>query len=512
MKPLTAQDAETHTPDIVMENIERLRMLFPEVFAEGRIDFDVLKQLLAGAIDQREEKYGLNWHGKRRARQLALTPSAGTLRPRPEDSVEWGTTQNVMIEGDNLEVLKLLQKSYSGRVKLIYIDPPYNTGNDFVYPDDFQDSVRNYLELTGQLEDGRRITSNTDASGRFHTGWLSMMYPRLALARRLLRDDGVLFVTIDDSEAPRLRQLLDEIFGEENFVTQVEWQKRYTRSNNTDDFTSVVDHICVYQRSAAFAVNLLKRDDAANARFTNPDNDPRGPWKATPFLNQVAPERRPNLCYPIRNPKTGTVSHPDKKAWRYERSMFEKLLGDNRLYWGKDGTRNVPDIKTFLSEVRQGMTPINLWTHEYASHTDQANREIKEFFGEKVFDTPKPIRLVQRMLEHGTDDGGLVLDFFAGSGTTGHAVLAQNAVDTGRRRYILVQLPEPLDPEDRTQKAAADFCDGIGRPRNIAELTKERLRRAAKKLKDDNPMFTADLGFRVFKLDSSCIRCVGTGS
>lgn len=506
MRKINLNDSETRSADVVAENIEHLKVLFPEVFAEGKVDFAVLKQLLGGVVDEREEKYGLNWHGKRQARQLALTPSTGTLRPCPEDSIDWDTTQNLMIEGDNLEVLKLLQKGYSGRVKLIYIDPPYNTGSDFVYPDDFQDSVRNYLELTGQLEDGRKITSNTDASGRFHTDWLSMMYPRLALAHRLLRNDGVLFVTIDDSEAPRLRQLLDEIFGEENFVTQVEWQKRYTRSNNTDRFTSVVDHICVYQRSAAFAVNLLKRDDAANARFTNPDNDPRGPWKATPFLNQVAPERRPNLCYPIRNPKTGTVSHPDKKAWRYERSMFEKLLGDNRLYWGKDGTRNVPDIKTFLSEVRQGMTPINLWTHEYASHTDQANREIKELFGEKVFDTPKPVRLVQRMLEHGTDAEGLVLDFFAGSGTTGHGVIAQNAVDTGRRRYILVQLPEPLDPEDRTHKAVADFCDSIGRPRNIAELTKERLRRAAKKLKDDNSMFTGDLGFRVFKLDSSCIR------
>ena len=511
MKRLTADDPETRSLNLVAENIERLKALFPELATEGvgggAVNVDVLKALLGDkTVTDADEKYGLTWHGKRRARQLALTPSAGTLRPCPEDSVDWGTTQNLIIEGDNLEVLKLLQKSYSGRVKLIYIDPPYNTGNDFVYPDDFQDSVTHYLELTGQVEGGRRITSNTDASGRFHTDWLSMMYPRLALARRLLRDDGVLFATVDDSEAPRLRQLLDEIFGEENFVTQVEWQKRYTRSNNTDDFTSVVDHVCVYQRSAAFAVNLLKRDDAANARFTNPDNDPRGPWKATPFLNQVAPERRPNLCYPIRNPKTGTVAHPDKKAWRYERRVFEKFLGDNRLYWGKDGTRKVPDIKTFLSEVRQGMTPINLWTHEYASHTDQANREIKELFGEKVFDTPKPIRLVQRMLEHGTEDGGLVLDFFAGSGTTGHAVIVQNAVDTGSRRYILIQLPEPLDPEDRTHKAAADFCDGIDRPRNIAELTKERLRRAAKKLRDDNPMFTADLGFRVFKLDSSCIR------
>jgi adenine-specific DNA-methyltransferase len=507
----TVNDPETRSADLVAENTERLKALFPEILTEGpdgvSVNMEVLKALVGDkTVTDADEKYGLTWHGKRRSRQLALTPSTGTLRPCPEDSVDWDTTQNLIIEGDNLEVLKLLQKSYAGKVKLIYIDPPYNTGKDFVYPDDFQDSIKNYLELTGQVEGGVKISSNTEASGRFHTAWLNMMYPRLKLARALLRDDGVLFATIDDGEAPRLRALLDEIFGEENFVTQVEWQKRYTRSNNTDDFTSVIDHICVYQKSDAFAVNLLKRDDVANARFTNPDNDPRGPWKATPFLNQVAPERRPNLCYPIKNPNTGKITHPARKAWRYERAVFEKLLKDERLYWGKDGTRDVPDIKTFLSEVRQGMTPINLWTHEYAGHTDQANREIKELFGEKVFDTPKPIRLIQRMLEHGDDGEGFIMDFFAGVGATGHAVLAQNASDGGSRRYVLVQLPEPLDPADSTQKAAADLCDKLERPRNIAELTKERLRRSSKRIMEESPMFAGDVGFRVFKLDSSNIR------
>jgi len=506
MKKLTADDTETYSADIMAGNIEQLRAIFPEAFTEGKVDFEVLKALLGGAVDEREEKYGLNWHGKRRARQLALTPSTGTLRPCPEDSVDWDTTQNLMIEGDNLEVLKILQKSYAGKVKLIYIDPPYNTGKDFVYPDNFQDNIKNYLELTGQVEGGRKISSNTESSGRFHTDWLNMMYPRLKLARDLLREDGSIFVTIDDNEVCNLRALLGEVFGEENFVAQVEWQKRYTRSNNTDDFTSVIDHICIYQKSDRFRVNLLKRDEAADARFTNPDNDARGPWKATPFLNQVAPERRPNLCYPIQNPKTGIVSNPDKKAWRYERSVFEKLLEEGRLYWGKAGTRDVPDIKTFLSEVRSGMTPINFWSHQYASHTDQANREIKELFGEKIFDTPKPVLLVQRMLEHGTDGDDMVVDFFAGTGTTGHAVTVQNAIDNKRRRYLLVQLPEPLTPEDTGQKVAADLCDTLERPRNIAELTKERLRRAGKKIKDENPMFAGDLGFRVFKLASSNIR------
>jgi adenine-specific DNA-methyltransferase len=506
MKKLTAEDAETRSADVLAENVEHLRVLFPEAFTEGGVNFEVLRQLLGGTVEEREEKYSLNWHGKRRARQLALTPSTGTLRPCPEDSADWDNTQNLMIEGDNLEVLKLLQKSYAGKVKVIYIDPPYNTGNDFVYPDDFQDSIKNYLELTGQIDGAAKVSSNTEASGRFHTDWLNMIYPRLRVARSLLREDGVIFITIDDGELPRLRLILDDVFGEENFVAQVEWQKRYTRSNNTDDFTSVIDHVCIYQKSDAFAVKLLKRDDVANARFTNPDNDPRGPWKATPFLNQVAPERRPNLCYPIRNPKTGTVVTPERKAWRYERRVFETLLAEDRLYWGKDGTRDVPDIKTFLSEVRQGMTPINLWTHEYASHTDQANREIKELFGEKVFDTPKPTLLIQRMLEHADDGDGIVMDFFAGTGTTAHAVMKQNAADAGSRRYILVQIPESLHPENTGQKAAADFCDTIGRPRNIAELTKERLRRAAKTIRDETPMFGGDLGFRAFRLDSSNIR------
>jgi adenine-specific DNA-methyltransferase len=497
---------ETRSADILTENIERLKTLFPEAVTEGNIDFEVLKQLLGSMVDEREEKYGLNWHGKRRARQLALTPSTGTLRPCPEDSVDWDTTQNIVIEGDNLEVLKLLQKSYAGKVKIIDIDPPYNTGKDFVYPDDFHDNIKNYLELTGQVDGGKKISSNTETSGRFHTDWLNMMYPRMKLERNLLRDDGAIFVTIDDNEVHNLRMLLNEVFGEENFVAQVEWQKRYTRSNNTDDFTSVIDHICIYQKSDAFKVNLLARDEAADARFTNPDNDPRGPWKATPFLNQVAPERRPNLCYPITNPQTGKISNPDKKAWRYEKSVFEKLLAENRLYWGKEGTRDVPDIKTFLSEVREGMTPINFWSHQYAAHTDQANREIKELFGEKIFDTPKPVLLVQRMLEHGTQGNDIVLDFFAGTGTTGHAVMAQNAKDGKSRRFIVVQLPEPLDPDDSGQKVAADFCDKLGKPRTIAEITKERLRRAGKKIREENPMFAGDIGFRVFKLDTTNIR------
>jgi adenine-specific DNA-methyltransferase len=505
LKKLNANDPETRSADILAENIEQLKVLFPEAFTEGKVDFEVLRQLLGGAVDELEEKYGLNWHGKRRARQLALTPSTGTLRPFPEESVDWATTRNLMIEGDNLEVLKLLQKPYAGKVKLIYIDPPYNTGKDFVYPDNFQDNIRNYLELTGQVDGaGRKLSSNTETSGRFHTDWLNMLYPRLKLARNLLRDDGVIFVSIDDTELGNLKAIMSEIFGEENFQADISWQKRYTRSNNTVDFTTVVEHLLVYSKSEDFLVNLLERTEEADARYSNPDNDRRGPWKGASFLNPATPQQRRNLCYPIRNPNTGQVTNPTTNAWRRSHEEFQRLQNEGRLYWGTDGKQPVPAIKMFLSEARN-LTPINFWEHSYAGNTDDGTKEVKDLFGEKVFDNPKPLQLIRRVIEHGGDSHSIILDFFAGSGTTGHAVMAQNSADNGSRRYILTQLPEPLNPEDKDQHIAADFCKKLGRPCNIAELTKERLRRAAKKIKEENPLFAGDYGFRVFKLDSSNI-------
>ncbi len=284
MKKLTAHDPETQSADLIADNIQHLKALFPEACTEGQIDFEVLKQLLGGVVEEREEKYGLNWHGKRRARQLALTPSTGTLRPCPEDSVDWDTTRNLMIEGDNLEVLKQLQKSYAGKVKLIYIDPPYNTGKDFVYPDDYRDNIRNYLELTGQVEGGRKISSNTEASGRFHTDWLNMMYPRLKLAHSLLRTDGYLFVNIDDNEVHNLRQLLNEVFGDENFVANVIWQKKYTRANDAQFFSGNHDHILVFVKSKEDSnLALQPRTSEQEAAYGNPDNHLKGPWKATPL-------------------------------------------------------------------------------------------------------------------------------------------------------------------------------------------------------------------------------------
>jgi len=507
MKKLTAADTETYSADIVEGNIEQLKALFPEAFTEGKVDFEVLKQLLGGAVDEREEKYGLNWHGKRRARQLALTPSTGTLRPCPEDSVDWDTTQNLMIEGDNLEVLKLLQKSYAGKVKLIYIDPPYNTGKDFVYPDNFQDNIKNYLELTGQVEGGRKISSNTEASGRFHTDWLNMMYPRLKLSRNLMRDDGVVFITIDDTEASNLKKICDDIFGEENFVANVVWQKKYAVANDDPGIGVMHDNVLVYRKSEAFERGLLPRTEEQNSRYSNPDNDPRGEWASDNYVSNKSKDERPTLWYSFVHPKTGEEVWPEEHAvWRYSKEKHYIIEREGRLYWGPNESYKKPRLKRYLNEVQDGIVPPTWWTFEDCGHNDEAQKETGALIGQKVFSTPKPIRLIDRMLTIAGEKDAMVLDFFAGSGATGHAVVSRNAKDGGGRRYVLVQLPEPLDPDNMDQKTAADFCDKLGKPRNIAELTKERLRRAGKKIKDENPMFAGDLGFRVFKLDSSNIR------
>ncbi len=498
---------ETSSADILEENIRQLKALFPETVTEGKIDFDALKQLLGGAVDEREEKYGLNWYGKRRARQLALTPSTGTLRPCPEDSVDWETTQNMMIEGDNLEVLKLLQKSYAGKVKLIYIDPPYNTGKDFVYPDDFQDNIKNYLELTGQVEGGRKISSNTEASGRFHTDWLNMMYPRLKLARNLLREDGVIFMTVDDTEASNLRKLCDEIFGEENFFANVVWQKKYAVANDDPGIGVMHDHILVYRKSESFKRGLLPRTEEQDARYSNPDDDPRGEWASDNYVSNKSKDERPTLWYPITHPKTGEDIWPDEHAvWRYSKEKHIEIDHEGRLYWGPNQSYKKPRLKRFLREVQNGIVPPTWWTFGECGHNDEAQKETGVLIGQKVFSTPKPLRLVDRMLTVASDNEALVMDFFAGSGATGHAVIARNSRDAGNRRYILVQLPEPLDAENKDQRVAAEYCDRLGKPRTIAELTKERLRRAGKKIQNENPLFPGDIGFRVFKLDTTNIR------
>ena len=491
MKKLTVEDMETKSPDLIAGNIERLKSLFPEAFTEGKIDFEVLKQILGGAVDEREEKYGLNWHGKRRARQLALTPSTGTLRPCPEDSVNWESTQNLMIEGDNLEVLKLLQKSYAGKVKLIYIDPPYNTGKDFVYPDNFQDNIRNYLELTGQVEGGKKISSNTEASGRFHTDWLNMIYPRIKLARNLLKEDGVIFISIDDSEVDNLKRVCNEVFGEENFVACIIWEKKFSPQNDDKYLTEAHDYILLYGKNKeVWRPSLLPRSEEQTASFTNPDNDPRGPWTSGDLTSKTKAQGH---SYCITS-TTGKQHYPPTgRQWGPAKDTFDRMLAEGRIWFGKSGD-NFPRVKQFLSEVQQGIVPLTLWKHEDVGHNQEAKQELNALMDRVDFETPKPIRLVGRMLQIAGESGSgdeLVMDFFAGSGTTGHAVWQKCADDKRKRKFILVQLPEPTN---------------LPKYKTIAEITKERLRRAARKIKEENPTFAGDLGFRVFKLDSSNIR------
>ena len=463
------------------------------------IDFDALRQEFAETIvEGQQERYSLNWPGKREALVTANTPISKTMRPCREESVDFDTTKNIFIEGDNLDALKLLQETYLNKIKMIYIDPPYNTGNDFIYNDNFTADKDEYDEDSGQRdEDGARLVANPDTNGRYHSDWLSMIYPRLRLARNVLKNDGVIFISIDDGEVHNLRKICDEIFGQENFQADISWQKRYTRSNNTVDFTTVVEHIIVYSKSSEFEVNLLPRSKEADARYTNPDNDTRGVWKGASFLNPATPSQRPNLCYPITNPITKQITNPTTNAWRRSKEEFSKLLEKNLLYWGKDGTQPVPSVKMFLSEAR-GLTPVNFWDHEYAGNTDNGTAELQKLMNGKIFDNPKPSTLIYRCLEHGTNKNDVVIDFFAGSGTTAHAVMQLNAKDGGSRQCISVQLPEETDEKSEAFKTGY---------KNIAEISKERIRRAGKKIKEDNAdkegIENLDIGFRVFKIDSS---------
>ena len=505
MEKLTAESPETKSPNLAAENLAKLKALFPEVVTEDGVNVDAMKELIGKTITDGEEKYGLNWHGKRKARQLALTPSTGTLRPCPEDRVDWDKTQNMMIEGHNLEVLKLLQKPYAGRVKLIFIDPPYNTGNDFVYSDDFQNSIKNYLEVTGQIGEGTgKLSSNTETSGRFHTDWLNMMDPRLKLARNLLREDGVIFISIDDGEVNHLRTLLNEIFGGENFIGNAVWQKAYTANMTAEFISNTHDHVLMFAKNADSAgLGRFDRSDEQKAKFKNPDNDSRGPWKAE---NLSAGKFYAAGQFPITGPSGQTFLPPPGRYWRCNEKQYQLWLEDKRITFGQSGDGR-PMLKKFLSEVAEGLTPSTWWNHKDFGTNKEASIELKDLFdGDACFQTPKPIKLLKKICDLGADEDSLVLDFFAGSGTTAHAVLSTNATDGGSRRFILVQLPERLDPNDKDQKLAANVCEKLHKPMNIAELTKERLRRAGKKIREENPMFAGDLGFRVFKLASSNIQ------
>lgn len=503
IQKIEAQSPEAQSADLISDNIAKLKALFPELLTEtgngAAINVDVLKTLVGDkTATDAEEKHGLNWHGKRRARKLALTPSTGTLLPCPEDSVDWDTTQNLMIEGDNLEVLKLLQKSYAGKVKLIYIDPPYNTGKDFVYPDNFQDSIKNYLELTGQAEGGRKTSSNTDASGRFHTDWLNMIYPRLKLAHSLLREDGVIFVSIADHEVHNLRAAMNEIYGEENFIAAVIWQKVYAPKNSARHFSEDHDYLIVFARNAeVWTPRTLPRTAEQDAHYANQDNDPRGVWRAD---GMSARNYYSKGTYPITTPSGRRIDGPPSgRYWVYSEQKFRELDADKRIWWGADGS-NQPAVKRFLSEVGEGRVPQTLWKYDEVGHTQEGKKELLALVSfpssDVVFDTPKPTRLMRRVLQIGTSSSepDIVLDFFAGTGTTMDAVFAQNAEDGGKRRCILVQLPEPL--------AGAESSGWT----TIADVTRARIKGAGVRHKDSDPMFAGDVGYRTFRLDTSNIR------
>ena len=474
------------------DQVERLKAVFPEAFSEGKIDFEKLRATLGDLGDERPERYSFTWAGKRNAILELQKPTWGTLVPARDESVNFDTTQNVFIEGENLEVLKLLYKSYFGRVKLIYIDPPYNTGNDFVYPDNFADPKEAYLRITGQKDaEGNLLTSNPETSGRYHSAWLSMMYPRLFLARQLLRDDGLLFVSIDDHEVANLRLVLNEIFGEENFVANIVWQKRYVSNATAKYFSDMHDHVLVFAKDfSKIQIKRLERTEEQLADYKNPDEDERGPWRA-----QDLSASKPYAAglFTITGPTGGKFKPPPGRYWRCNEPTFDAWRRDNRIWFGKDGTSR-PMLKAFLSEAQKGITPNTWWSHDFAGHNKEATLEVKALFdGEAPFDTAKPVKLLKRCIELGADLDSIVMDFFAGSGSTAQAVLELNHEDGGNRRFILVQLPQPTKRKDYA---------------NIAEMTRERIRRVLKRMQKDksdelnleDATRLVDQGFVAFRL------------
>jgi adenine-specific DNA-methyltransferase len=505
LKGSPMEKLKMHSPDLIEANIAKLAELFPNCVTEaaddkGRlkraIDFDLLRQELSSAlVEGPQERYQMNWPGKREALLTANAPSAKTLRPCREESVDFDSTRNLFIEGDNLEVLKLLQESYLGQIKLIYIDPPYNTGRDFIYDDDYTGDADEYLARSNQTDAaGARLVANTEANGRFHSDWLSMVYARLRLARNLLRDDGVLFISIDDHEADNLRKVCTEIFGEENFVAQIIWQKVYSPKNTADWFSEDHDYILVYARQkASWHPQQLARTDEMEARYRNPDNDPRGPWKAE---NMTARNRYDAGIYPVTCPSGRVIAGPPTGTyWRINEEKFKALDADHRIWWGPDGN-NTPAVKKFLSEVAGGRTPQTLWFYKEVGHTQDAKKTLLKYVPfqhtENVLNSVKPVELLQRILQLAgkPEDNSIVLDFFSGSATTAHAVLKQNFEDGGNRRFIGVQIPEPLPTPE----------PGLG---SIFEMGLTRVRNYAAELRGQDELAKGDLGFRVLKIDTS---------
>lgn len=493
------------------ENFKKLAALFPNAVTETinengevvrAIDKDVLMQEIScTVVDGKEERYQFTWPDKKKSVLLANAPINKTLRPCREESVDFDTTENLYIEGDNLEVLKLLQETYLGKVKMIYIDPPYNTGNDFVYEDDFAQSTDEYLANSGQFdEDGNRMVQNTESNGRFHTDWLNMIYPRLKLAKDLLTDDGVIFISIDDNEQENLKKCCDEVFGGQNFVAQLVWERAFSPKNDARFVSNSHDYVLMYAKDITqFVIGRLPRTEEANARYSNPDNDPRGVWMSSDISVKTY---NAECDYPITAPSGRVIEPPAGRCWRLSKKAFLERLQDNRIWFGPDGN-GVPRIKRFLTDLKhEGMAPTSIMFFKDVGHSQEGAQEVSKLLDGGFFSGPKPQRLMQRLLTLANlKSDSVVLDFFSGSASTAHAVMSKNAEDGGHRKFIMVQLPEVTDKKSEAYKAGY---------KNICEIGKERIRRAGKKIKEDNPLTAQnlDIGFRVLKCDTTNMKDV----
>ena len=493
--------------DIKNEQIEKLKSLFPQVVKDGEIDFDALKLALGSETDTNGLSYGLSWAGKADCFRHIQEATTATLKPIRGESVDFDNTENIFIEGDNLEVLKVLGKNYYGKIKMIYIDPPYNTGNDsFIYPDRFKEEKEDY-ELRAGIKDAEGLLTkdgffrkNSKDTGHFHSNWLCMMYPRLFLAKNLLRQDGVIFVSIDDNEVHNLRMVMNEVFGEENFVAEIIWEKKFAPQNDAKWFSDNHDFILVFTKNKEiWRPNLLPRSEFTDLRYSNPDNDPRGDWTSGDLTVKTYSEK---YDYPIRTPSGRAVNPTAGRCWSMPKKRVKELISEGRIWFGKSGN-NVPRVKIYRSEVKEGIVPLTIWKHEDVGHNQAGRQELKKLFEDAaLFDSPKPTSLMDRILTLSTSmsENDLVLDFFAGSCTTAHAVMQLNAEDGGNRKYICVQLAEPCDQKSEAFKAGL---------KTIADIGKERIRRAAKKIKAENKGKLdfdggkLDLGFKVFKLEES---------
>lgn len=521
-----------HTPNKADENFKKLAELFPnavtetitgydedgKAIVERAIDKDILMQEISTTVvEGKDERYQFTWPDKKKSILLANAPINKTLRPCREESVDFDTTENLYIEGDNLEVLKLLQETYLGKIKMIYIDPPYNTGNDFLYEDDFEMSTFEWNKQSGEYDENgmkilhgdieyqrdehgnKKLILNTNSNGRFHTDWLNMIYPRLKLAKDLLSEDGVIFISIDDHEQENAKKICDEIFGSANFIAQVIWERAYSPVNLKKHFSESHDYIVCYAKNIELLeCNGLPRSGEANDRYSNPDNDPRGPWTSGDL--SVGP-RVESKVYEIITPSGRRVLPPSGYCWRLDEKTFEQYKKENKIWFGEEGN-NVPRIKRFLSDVKQGITPMTVWKHTDVGHSQDAAQKLKKLFdGKAFFDYPKSVDLIKRCLQLYTTNNCYVLDFFSGSATTAHAVMQLNAEDNGNRNFIMVQLPEKTDEKSEAYKASY---------RTICEIGKERIRRAGRKIKEENPLVTQelDIGFRVLKCDSSNMKDV----